>query len=141
MEALLLYVRILSVESWRHFEGVSHCPRGRGSLSFTTLTWYNEQVADNSTATPLNATSSQIVGLKLIALWRANSTGAATRQFFRLCILAMGVVPSWFIRLFIMCCGTMRHPMNWLHWANLIPALTGSSITSLFSGFGYSGLT
>ena len=48
-----MYVRILSVESWRHFEGVSHCPRGRGSLSYTTLTWYNEQVADNSTATPL----------------------------------------------------------------------------------------
>ena len=37
-EALLLYVRILSVESWRHFEGVSHGPRGRGSLSYTTLT-------------------------------------------------------------------------------------------------------
>ena len=89
-----------------------------------------------------NATSSQIVGLKLIAIWRAgNSTGAATRQFFRLCILAMGVVPSWFIRLFLMRCGTIQYPVNWLHWANLIPALTGSSITSLFLGCGYSGLT
>ena len=56
------------------------------------------------------ATSSQQVGLKLIANWGlGNSTGAATRQLFRLCILAMEVVTSWFIRLFIIGCGTIQY--------------------------------
>ena len=48
------------------------------------------------------ATSKQQVGQKLIANWGlGNSTGAATRQSIRLCILTMEVVTSWFISLFI----------------------------------------
>ena len=83
------------------------------------------------------------MGLKLIENWGlGNSTGAATRQLFRLCILAMEVVTSWFIRLFIIGCGTIQY-FRWigytgLTWSQLWPV---HLLLHYLLGCGYTGLT